>query len=441
MTNMIQATTHLNQRSRTVLLDVSATPYRIEEQNLESEKGRNVKVWGYDSSKLTSTFIDCPENHEIDLTSIIKSQLEVKYPYIHERLFFDWRPFYSKALVLAEEQSKLKAFSDELQREKVEIGVLNAEAVARAFVELETIQNAILLWHHDKCVEIIYIEHAQVAHLKNLQLTHGDLNHSVQRDHLAEDLKVLIKQMVEVGSIPIYGISDHPQNKNLFQNPEIYELDIQSPKFEKAKECCDLSGQELISFLPSIGMALLVHHQDKVLNLFRHIRQEREPNKKEGGSYKGLAATLLACCALFFINLFVSYQNDLKTLASLQFDPEFQQTIQDFQSTQDLKKKILEERPDLLHLIDILSPKEIKGISLDQLIFKKGQTAKIVARTKNEMHFKYIEALQKNKSLSQVKLVTPSYDKVKKETTFTVTFEYQKWNRKPSLNPFAQYGN
>ncbi len=411
----------------------------LDEKGLEHERDSQ-RVEGYDSSRILCSAVECPDVDGLDLEPLIKSQLEAKFPYTIEQLIFDWDDRPSKKLVVAEYRDKVTQRLGLLKSDSISKCMLHAEGLSRAFVEFESIDSAILLWWHDDCLEIVHVDRKKLVDHKSIQLETFDIKQSKQLTHLKGDVISMVEKLNPKSDLPIYAISHDSDYQELLKNMSDASFDVQDLKVDKNEFNENLGAHDFIKCWPAIGMGLILQNDETYFDLFKPLSYIE--GKNDDSSYRGkiitsVALFVLMVCAYFY----TSYLKDVKTLESLQFKPELTKEIKEYQLTQELKKKLIGERPDLLHLIDVLSPKDIKGITLDQLIFKKGVVAKVVGRTKNDMHFKYVESLQRSKDLTQVKLVTPTYDKSKRETTFSITFEYQKWNCKATSNPLFKYGN
>ena len=163
-----------------------------------------------------------------------------------------------------------------------------------------------------------------------------------------------------------------------------------------------------------------------------HFRRHYSPSlKKSSSSFLpslsiSLALTLFSC----ILYLYLSYLNDTKALAALKLAPETLAKLTEFEKRQKYQQVLISERPDWIELFEEVNPKGVRGVTLHELLFKKGQRVKVSGKTRSDEYYSYIETLQKNKKISHILLETPVYDKKSRTTTFSLTFQYKKWSKK-----------
>jgi len=111
----------------------------------------------------------------------------------------------------------------------------------------------------------------------------------------------------------------------------------------------------------------------------------------------------------------------------LQTDPNI--NVRELEYEQAIKRYIALQRVDLLELLQTITECGPKDVMMDGFHYQKGQPVSVTAHTKNQDRiFDFREALQKH--FSTVRVQNPTFDKAKKATKFTLTFEYKKTGKR-----------
>lgn len=189
-----------------------------------------------------------------------------------------------------------------------------------------------------------------------------------------------------------------------------------------------LSVADLYAWRVPIGLALCVLNQSPThYELFKDqcgcLEKKQHSNVRPILSW--LAAGVAVC--LMTGTLYAIDVKRHKKLTELTQAPEVAQ----FQKERAYQKKVARQRADLLELIDLVSSKEHKGITLDTFTYKRGQPVKIVGRAdKAPLWYDFDEAMTNKKGVTQVKRDKTVQDKKTKKIKIGMSFHYKTYTQK-----------
>ncbi|MBF0199061.1 MAG: PilN domain-containing protein [Planctomycetes bacterium] len=387
-------------------------------------------IWGFDSTHVMTTTMELPEQDHAEMESIVKIQMENILPVPVEELAFHWRASGPQSLLVTIKKKWITGQLDTLRHYKPNKVILNGEAVARAYQEYaqKPHNDCLLLWWHDDTIEMLRLKKGQLVFMRCLHAEKEEMSSEISREHIKEDLLAIFDELGLNKQSQIIMIPSSAEYAQCFSMLEYSRLEL-SPCHLKKLDNIELDHQKQLTLLPALGHALLTEPKESYFNVFRDHYTHSVKKQFSGNLYYPVALFALALlCILGYY--YLEYQLDLKKLKALQLEPEIQKQLDEKQRVQNYQKLLISERPDIIDFIQVIQPKGIRGVTLTEVQFKKGQQVKISGTTKNDEYYKYMEELQKNKSLSNITLHTPVYNKQKRMTSFSLTFKYKGWSQK-----------
>ncbi|MCP4454542.1 MAG: hypothetical protein GY809_24050 [Planctomycetes bacterium] len=189
-----------------------------------------------------------------------------------------------------------------------------------------------------------------------------------------------------------------------------------------------LSVADLYAWRVPIGLALCVLNESPThYELFKDLCGCLE--KKQSSKRRPVLAWLAAAAAICIMTATL-YAVDVrrhKKLTDLTQTPEVAQ----FQKERAYQKRVARQRANLLELIDVVTSKEYKGLTLDTFTYKRGQPVKIVGRAdKAPLWYVFDEAMTNRKGVTQVKRDKTVQDKKTKKIKFGMSFHYKTYTQK-----------
>lgn len=189
-----------------------------------------------------------------------------------------------------------------------------------------------------------------------------------------------------------------------------------------------LEVSDLYAWRVPIGLALCALNQAPThYELFKDQCGclDGKQNPVTGPILPWLAAAVSIC--LMIGTLYAVDVRRHEKLTSLTNAPEVAQ----FQKERAYQRGVARQRANLLELINVVTSKEYKGITLDTFTYKRGQPVKLVGRAdKPPMWYTFDEAMTNLKGVTQVKRDKTVQDKKDKKTKFGISFHYKTYTQK-----------
>lgn len=185
---------------------------------------------------------------------------------------------------------------------------------------------------------------------------------------------------------------------------------------------------DLYAWRVPIGLALCALHQNPAhYELFKD--QCGTPGKKQNGKMRPILSWLAAGVAVCLMigTLYAVDVRRHKKLTELTRTPEVAQ----FQKERAYQNSVSKQRANLLELLNVVTSKEYKGITLDSFTYKRGQPVKIGGRAdKPEPWYAYEKAMTSQKGVTQAKRDDLVQDKKEKKVKFGMSFHYKTYTQK-----------
>lgn len=460
MSRYIESIVYINGRFCGVSLDVSAEPYRVNmataEAALEASSMQQARqqidqalslpneatvdlVLGYDSSHMLAYSLDIPPADKKDLAAIIDVQVEALLPLATGEMAYDWRAHAAgKAFVLATKASSVREYSEIVSEQNPVAISLNLEGVVEGWKALaaKPSEREILAWWHDGVIEVVQLDAKQVVGFRVLHADLDELTAVAEQKQLIHDLNLVISEFgADAGSV-VFIPSSNAYTEKVKALQEL-GAPLKRAELNLKHIDSDIELEEALFVLPAIGLALGHSKGQERFELFKDVYQHHESQKRESRFPKVWVSACVAA-AMFVFYLYASYLSDVNALEKMEMEPETHQEFTEMMKQQALHQEIVAQRPDLLGLFEALSPEKQKDLFLKSVDFRKGQSVKLTGLAKNDQHYNYLKTLQQSSELTDVKMNNPVYNKRKKETSFSMTFNYKQWGKKKSLYPLVK---
>ncbi|MHC4855907.1 MAG: hypothetical protein ACYS72_05840 [Planctomycetota bacterium] len=172
-----------------------------------------------------------------------------------------------------------------------------------------------------------------------------------------------------------------------------------------------------------LGLALTVHDAGPQYDVFNGVYQKHSSESKETTGRKKVLAAVV--CFMLAVFIAVSYGIDKLRLAVYEKEmdtPEFSRLLE----THRLRSTIARERIDIPDLIETINGSIPKGVTVHSLQVRRYQKIAVGGACKDpKMMYSFAEALGKCKGVEGVRPSNQDFDDKKKQTTFTLLFDYK----------------
>ena len=395
-------------------------------------------VLGYPSDNLMFSKIDVPSVDEQQAMSMVRMQAVSRFPLDSGDLCVairsnGFRNGMANYTIAGGRQVLLKSFVPIIDSVGADETILDCDGYASLVRNLgrRLDSQAVIIVAEKLVVKLIVLEAGQVCNVLVLE-------HDVNSD---EFNKFVFMQDFEAG-LDYLGVSKKSpllicQGENKVPEELDGEFEGLSLKVERIDlgkliyNGIDVSGEVDCSVL-SLVVGLCVASQDrscKKLNIFEDIYSlERDIADKKSAAPIALMSLCAIILALVYVGVcFMSDKSKSSELASVLDNPEVQAVI----AKQKLRKSVAQERPDMLDLFKIIQDSKPGGVMIGSFSFRKGQPVTLTAQSQSrELGYSFNENLSKDKNLSDVKLLNPTFDDKKKLAKYNISFHYKEFTKK-----------
>ena len=391
-------------------------------------------TFGFDTSALLVYRIEVPSVPEERLRSIIQLRMESILPLPVAEMATDWIRDEEAATLVATRKDQTQTFLDKVSKSQPGQIRLVSEGAARAWLELrppEAADQAIFAWWHGDSFEILHAVDQKLRHRLALRIDTADLSGSNANGELetaTTDICQLINRMGVAEGHPIPCVTSHSDKEPILS--KLIEAGAPlSPATLTANALTEnWTASDLHTFFSVIGLSLLESEGAAGFNLFKE--NYRSPSAARPHlSVRTLILPVVAVCCAIALHVWVAYRTDLAKWRTLQFEPEVEAKVVEHIREIELREQILAERPDLLRLLEAVTPEKQSNLELNRITFRRGQPVRLSGVAKNDGHLAFLEALLQQVDLSDVRMENPTYDKKKKETQFTLSFNFRHWTK------------
>lgn len=391
-------------------------------------------TFGFDTSALLFYRLEIPNVPEERLHSIIQLRMESILPLPVAEMATDWTCHDGTATLVATRKDLAEVFLDKVTKSQPDRIRLVSEGAARAWHELrppESADQPIFAWWHGNTFELIQTVDAKLRHRLALRIDTAGLSGPSadgELDKTVTDIRRLVERMGAAAEVLIPCVTGHEEMDALLAKLIEAGAPLAQTSLTANAPTEDWQATERRRFFPVIGLALLESQAAPGFDLFQESFQAK-PAGRSLLTKRSLILPFLALFCAIALHVWVAYRTDLAKWRALQFEPEVEAKLAEQLREIELRERILSERPDLLRLIEAVTPEKQSKLELNRLTFRKGQPVRLSGVSKKGGHLAFLEALLQQDDLSDVRLENPSYDKKKKETQFTLSFHFRHWTK------------
>jgi hypothetical protein len=204
------------------------------------------------------------------------------------------------------------------------------------------------------------------------------------------------------------------------------------PDVRKIRGPGELKTEDLYEYRVPLGLAAMsLDDSTNGLRLFDGLYDASGEEKKKNGLYSSRVAGAIAIAMLAAL-LLTAYIVDIAThtrLSAIESQPSFKDAGERYK----LMKIVAQQRPELMDLLSQVNSSEGRGITLDSLVFKKGQLVTITGQAQgNEQIYEYQKYLLGRNGIKDVNIQHAVRSEKDKKVKFTMTFNYKQFTRKNS---------
>ncbi|MBE0536052.1 MAG: hypothetical protein IH624_10320 [Phycisphaerae bacterium] len=411
-------------------------------------------VLGLDCADVAFYRIAVPPVPDQQLGPIVRMQAESLLPLPPDRMQMAWRaeaPHEGKrsCSIAAARSDQLSVFAGDVKGKTSRI-ILNAEAVVKAWTELfdGDADRAVLIHMRRQDTQVLLADCGVLRHAATVDVGADDLNGA----DVSGDLELFVhdvRNALELlegsarASTPVYVLGDDV----MLYEPAIAALTRAgiSIRFSRPKKdamhyahadgvhsesaaagSSPVGAADICEYLEPIGLALIaLDGTAATLNLFEGLLTAAATQKPRR-TRTILVRALLAAAVVVIACLVVWKAMDKASLEKLT-DLELNHFIEQ----QKTRQLVASQRPDVLHIIAILTEVAPSGMLLDNFEFKKGSPVSVAtfARSREEL-YEFEKKLDGHKDISQVKILNPTLDDKQNRINFKLEFNYKQFSEK-----------
>lgn len=408
---------------------------------------------GLDPSAVAFYRINAPNVGREETDAIVRMQAESLLPLPTSQIEVAWRTMPSSngnvdVTIAATRRDYLRRFAADARPFRPQTILPACEGTARTWHDLfsERERQAVIISIGVRNTQVCVAMNGYVANAAVLDVGMDDL--AVVKDEsaasaeatevierFAQDVRSVLESFrwSQSASWPMLVLSDGSDRfDRVVAALNTAGLDVKAsrPKPQTLGMPVGLDARDCYEYRAPLGLALmLLDGPAETLDLFTRMNEAEEEEKAKSAWYSTTLAGIIA--ALMLIVLIATWcGGDViseRRLTALVNQPAFEQA----RERQILLKMVARHRPDLLGLLTEVNAGENKGIVLDALHFKKGQTVTLMGRADNmEQMWKFQENLLGRKGIKDVNITNNTQDAKTKKIKFTMVFHYKNFTRK-----------
>ena len=415
-----------------------------------AEKDKKLIV-GYSSAGTIFHYTTVPEVGEKEIASIVELQAESRLPLPAEQIELAWRTDSIQngqmgITMAVARKEQLQAFAESVQSIRPEKILLDCEGIVQAWraifsgAEKKAVILSVGTWDTQVCL----VDNGHLSNAVVLDVGIKDFLGEVAQEQtetserFSQDMRSVLELFgcAEQRELPIFVLSDgnavYVSIVSSLRSAQ-FNARVALPEVHKLKTEIDIDAEELYEYRAPIGLALMeLDGREKELNIFSRVYSPTSKKEKIYWLYSPKIAGAIACMMLFLLAL-VAYTVDVKSPEAIK--KRLQASVSDMDMNrlverQQLIRTVAQERPNVLDLLKLVNESGERGIKLNSLHFKKGQTVAISGEAGNNDQLRDFEkSLQEQKGIEEVNC-TPTTDSKGKKITFKMNFHYRNFTKK-----------
>lgn len=416
----------------------------------ESASVAGETVYGFASGGLAFHRIEVPQVKDSEMASLVSLQAESLLPLPMEEMELAWRSWPQtngkvEVTIAAARREELQAFLVDTKPETGSRILLAADGIVKAWTTLfggsdaRTVIVHLGQDHSNVCLaDKGRLQQALCLETRRHELSVAGQLAIDKAEQLAQDIRFALEMFeIEGEEVGIVLLSD---GSSVFEIVAGYlaEVGLQArtvtPASEKPGGKATTESEKLLEHIIPLGVgALALDGHAKPLRLFERLRiPDDESSAKK--PMLSLKARGMIAAALLVALLAVSYVLDvieLGRLESLWDEAKNNGLVVEQQTGVTIRSAVAARRADLLLLLQTVNENCPDGLMLNGFTYRLGDKVKTTGHAKTaEQMYTFQESLEKQKTISDVKLVNPVFDEKKKQFTFGVAFDYGTFTRK-----------
>jgi hypothetical protein len=391
-----------------------------------------VTAMGFDDRGVGFYGFEVPVINEKQLPALIAVQAEIHLPLPMEQMQYSWRILKQQegkatVAIAAAKRDMLSEAAGLARQANVDAIVLRSEAVLRAIVSgCEGLgADYGLLYCRQDDTKLLFVQNGTLAKAVTLDCEFSEMTdaYTSEASLLCLDIQNVISEYVRHSAKPLRLYLDGSD-----RFIEIVEKVLNEKGIATSRIRYDLNQMEgcnnATPDIECLGLALTAYDAGPLYDVFKGLYRKAGPEQKEmtGRKKKVLAA---AVCLMLAVFIAVSYGIDKLRLAIYEqkMDTlEFSRLLE----THRLRGTIARERIDIPDLIEMINGSIPEGVTVHSLQVRRFQKIAVGGRCKDpKMMYAFAGALGQCKGVEGVRLSNQNFDEKKKQTIFTLTFDYK----------------
>ncbi|MHC5157245.1 MAG: hypothetical protein ACYSOZ_03965 [Planctomycetota bacterium] len=390
-----------------------------------------VTAMGFDDSCVGFYCIEVPAVNEKQLQALIAVQAEIHLPLPMEQMEFCWRVLgqhegKTTVAIAAAKRDMLSEVVGLARQANVDAIVLRSEAVLRTIAsrcEGLGADYALLCCRQDD-TKLLFVQNGILAKAATLDCEFSEMTDAdaSEASLLCLDIQNVISEYMQHSTEPLRFYLDGSDRFIEIIEKVLNEKDIGTSRIRydlNQTEGDDGSTPDI----ECLGLALTVHDAGPQYDVFNGVYQKHSSESKETTGRKKVLAAVV--CFMLAVFIAVSYGIDKLRLAVYEKEmdtPEFSRLLE----THRLRSTIARERIDIPDLIETINGSIPKGVTVHSLQVRRYQKIAVGGACKDpKMMYSFAEALGKCKGVEGVRPSNQDFDDKKKQTTFTLLFDYK----------------
>lgn len=391
-----------------------------------------VTAMGFDDSCVGFYGFEVPVVNEKQVPALIAVQAEIHLPLPMEQMQYCWRILKQqdgKAMVVvaAAKRDMLAEAAGLARQANVDAVVLCSEAVLRTIDSRCEGLGADygLLYCRQGDMKLLFVQNGTLAKAATLDCDFSEMTdvYASETSLLCLDIQNVMSEYMQHSAKRLRLYLDGSDRLIEIVEKVLNEKGIATSRIRHDPD--PLEGEYgSTPDIECLGLALIAYDAGPRYDIFKGLYQKHrsEPKETTGRKRKVLAA---AVCFMLAVFIAVSYGIDKLRLAVYEEKmdtPEFSRLLE----THRLRSTIARERIDVPGLIEMINGSVPEGVTVHSLVVRRYQKIAVGGACKDPRKmYAFAGALGKCKGVEGVRLSNQNVDEKKKQTTFTLLFDYK----------------
>lgn len=416
-----------------------------------ADEGDKMVVVGFSSAGAIFHRVTVPAVGHKEIASIVQLQAETRLPLPGDQIEMAWRADPARdgqmgVTMAVARKEHLRKFIASVQSVRPGCILLDCEGIVHSWRTVfgGTERKAVLLSIAKRSTTVCLVEDGRLSNAVVLDagvedLAAGGVGQTEAMEMFTQDMRGVLELFgcANQADLPIFVLSDgSAAHVSIVSALRLVRVNarVALPRVRKSESEGGIGAEGLYDYRTPIGLALLALEQDgEALNIFERLYNLEGKERKKSWLYSPKAAAAVACAMLVLLAI-VSFAVDVASPDAI--EKRLKASISDVDMDQLLEKNrlmqaVARQRPDMLELLKAVNDSGGRGITLNSILFKKGQPVSVTGQANsNDDLSRFEKSLQANKSIGEVNPPTATMDSKTRKITFTMTFHYKNFTRK-----------